>query len=72
MGERGPGLQETPVERDPGLIGSPGVSDRPMAMYTPGREGVYYDAGGSWIAVAILLGLVILSFGAIALYYLWR
>jgi len=39
------------------------TADRPMAMYTPEREPVFYERGSTWIVIAILAILFLVFFG---------
>ena len=48
-------------------VGAIGATDRPMALYTPGREGVTYDRASIWIVVAILAILFAVFFGWVLL-----
>jgi len=44
-------------------VGGVHTADRPMAMYTPEREPVFYERGSTWIVIAILAILFLVFFG---------
>ena len=51
-----------PPERDEQKVGAAFAADRPMAMYTPGREAVTYGRAGLWIAIGIIVVLCVVFF----------
>ncbi|MGI0149584.1 MAG: hypothetical protein ACREDF_08660 [Thermoplasmata archaeon] len=61
-----------PPERDRQMVGGIGSADRAMASYTPGRDAVEYEPGGSWLAVVIIVILVIVTFGVMVLSFMRR
>ena len=50
-------------------VGSVGGTDRPMPLYTSGREPVTYPKGTTWIVIAILAVLFSVFFGWILLFH---
>ena len=44
-------------------VGAVGATDRPMALYTHGREAVTYGRGSVWIVIGILVVLFAVFFG---------
>ncbi len=45
------------------------AGERPMAMYTPGREPVTYGRAGLWITIGILVVLFVVFFGFLLLWH---
>ena len=52
-----------PPEQDEQKVGAAFAADRPMAMYTPGREAVTYGRAGLWIVIGIIVVLFVVFFG---------
>jgi len=63
MLERTGGVPQGDGRRSEDRVGGIGATDRPMPMYTPGREAVTYSRGTLWIVVGILAVLFALFFG---------
>jgi hypothetical protein len=44
-------------------VGAIGATDRPMALYTPGRPAVTYPRGSLWLVIGLLAILFTIFFG---------
>ena len=67
--DRALGGRETRLRgAEPPPVGSV-AGDRPMAMYTPGREPVTYERAGLWITIGILVVLFAVFFGFLLIWH---